>query len=176
VLRWSAPGRYGQGVTLTYLAVRVGNGDWYSTGSSRGSMSWAQLVHVIGDKPCHVATAWTEIPAPEPEPQGDDVVAAWASQFRRADVSADGRGPIGEAAAEAVNLDEAAEGWQVRCRSCGRVLGISADASVLPDHISSGTSTEFCTGSGSLVQGAWPSDQHPWRTSARERHNDPEQD
>lgn len=85
VLRWSEPGRYGHGVTLTYLAVRVGNGDWYSTEAQRGQMSWAELVAQVGDNPCSVATAWTEIPAPEPKLRGDDQVAAWASQFRRAD-------------------------------------------------------------------------------------------
>lgn len=87
VLRWEAMGRVGRGTgqMLTYLGIRTPKGWWTTHDANYGAQTWAQMVSWIGDNPCSVATGWTEIPAPEPEPQGDDVVAAWASQFRRAE-------------------------------------------------------------------------------------------
>lgn len=78
VLRWK---RDMGGSLLDYVALRASNGRWYVTGQEAGPIAWASIVGWVGVSPCSVAVGWREIPAPEPDPSGDEAVQGWAAQF-----------------------------------------------------------------------------------------------
>lgn len=60
----------------TYVALRAGD-HWYVTGRRSTPMMFLELIEDIGDNPCSIATAWAEIPTPEPSPFQDMTPAEW---------------------------------------------------------------------------------------------------
>jgi hypothetical protein len=64
VLKWVKTFKRNPEQGYTYVALHV-NGAWYLSGKHADPMTWDDLVVLIGDSPCELATNWMEIPKPK---------------------------------------------------------------------------------------------------------------
>lgn len=88
VLRYQKTFPNPPGRAYTYVALRAG-GRWYRTGQHNKPIDWLELRDDIANWPCHVATAWGEIPqAPESLFEGVDP-ADWFREVYQNTVSVD---------------------------------------------------------------------------------------
>lgn len=62
VLRWQKTFKRGPENVYTYVATRVDDGLWYVTGKTDHGIEFEDLVKLIGDSPCELATEFAEIP------------------------------------------------------------------------------------------------------------------
>ena len=61
VLKWVKTFKRNPEQGYTYVALHV-NGAWYLTGRTSDPIDFDDLVKLIGDSPCELATNWVEIP------------------------------------------------------------------------------------------------------------------
>jgi hypothetical protein len=61
VLKWVKTFKRNPEQGYTHVALHV-NGAWYLSGKHAEPMTWDDLVVLIGDSPCELATNWMEIP------------------------------------------------------------------------------------------------------------------
>lgn len=61
VLKWVKTFKRNPEQGYTYTALHV-NGAWYLSGKRQDPLTWDELVALIGDSPCELATNWVEIP------------------------------------------------------------------------------------------------------------------
>lgn len=64
VLKWVKTFKRNPEQGYTYVALHI-NGAWYLSGKHADPMTWDDLVVLIGDSPCELATNWMEIPKPK---------------------------------------------------------------------------------------------------------------
>lgn len=70
VLKWVKTFKRNPEQGYTYTALHV-NGAWYLSGKRQDPLTWDELVALIGDSPCELATNWVQIPqAPKGELDG----------------------------------------------------------------------------------------------------------
>ena len=88
VLRYQKTFPHPPGKTYTYIALRAG-GRWFRTGKDNAPIDGLELKDDIANWPCHVATAWGEIPqAPEALFDGLDP-ADWFREVYQSTVTVD---------------------------------------------------------------------------------------
>jgi len=90
VLRWQKTFKRGPEHVYTYVATRVSDGLWYLTGKTDHGIEFEDLVKLIGDSPCELATEWAEIPQlPESVTDGMTPSEWYLAMFPRDTVDGD---------------------------------------------------------------------------------------